>query len=80
MRQRDREAAEGHMAEVARLQTETAVRIETMRDMLAGRQAELGRAVNERLDLGDPSSQPVHDHDRASTRSRACRSSTSGWR
>ena len=29
---------------------ETAARIETMREMLAGRQAELHRAVNERLD------------------------------
>jgi DNA recombination protein RmuC len=38
------------MAELARLQAETAVRIEGMRDMLAGRQAELHRAVNERLD------------------------------
>jgi DNA recombination protein RmuC len=38
------------MAELARLQVETAVRIEAMRDMLAGRQAELHRAVNERLD------------------------------
>jgi DNA recombination protein RmuC len=49
-RKRDREMADGHMAEVARMQTETAVRIEAMRDMLASRQAELGRAVNERLD------------------------------
>jgi DNA recombination protein RmuC len=38
------------LAEFARLQTETAVRIEGMRDTLAGRQAELQRAVNERLD------------------------------
>ena len=61
MRQRDREAAERQMAEVARLQAETSLRIEMMRDMLAGRQAELShsvsagqaelaRAVNERLD------------------------------
>jgi len=61
MRQRDREAAERQMAEVARLQAETSMRIEMMRDMLAGRQtelslsvsagqAELARAVNERLD------------------------------
>ena len=60
-RQRDREAAERQMAEVARLQAETSIRIEAMRDMLAGRQAEmtrsvsegqaeLARAVNERLD------------------------------
>jgi DNA recombination protein RmuC len=49
-RRRDREAADRQMAEVARLQAETAVRIEGMRDLLAGRQAELHRAVNERLD------------------------------
>jgi DNA recombination protein RmuC len=50
LRQRDQEAAERQMAEVARLQAETSVRIEEMRNMLAGRQAELQRAVNERLD------------------------------
>src|SRR5262245_45012267 len=50
LRRRDQEAAQAQMAELARLQTETAVRIEGMRDMLAGRQAELQRAVNERLD------------------------------
>jgi len=61
IRQRDRETAERQMAEVARLQAETSLRIEMMRDMLAGRQtelsrsvsegqAELARAVNERLD------------------------------
>jgi DNA recombination protein RmuC len=50
MRRRDVEEAAQQMAELARLQAETSVRIETMRDMLAGRQAELHRAVNERLD------------------------------
>jgi DNA recombination protein RmuC len=50
LRQRDRDAAERQMLEFARLQTETSARIDAMRDMLAGRQAELGRAVNERLD------------------------------
>ncbi len=50
LRQRDHEAAERQMAEAARLQAETSIRIEAMRDMLAGRQAELARAVNERLD------------------------------
>jgi DNA recombination protein RmuC len=54
-RQRDRRAAdalaaEAQMAELARLQQETAVRIEAMRDLIAGRQSELNRAVNERLD------------------------------
>lgn len=48
LRRRDHTTTE--IAELARLQAETAVRIETMRDMLAGRQAELHRAVNERLD------------------------------
>jgi DNA recombination protein RmuC len=49
-RRRDEQATRMQVAEFARLQTETAVRIEGMRDMLAGRQAELQRAVNERLD------------------------------
>jgi DNA recombination protein RmuC len=38
------------LVELARVQAETAARIEAMRDMLAGRQADLGRMVNERLD------------------------------
>jgi DNA recombination protein RmuC len=38
------------LAELARVQAETTARIEAMRDMLAGRQADLGRMVNERLD------------------------------
>ena len=50
VRQRDAGAAHPEMAELVRLQADTAVRIEAMRDMLAGRQAELHRAVNERLD------------------------------
>jgi DNA recombination protein RmuC len=50
MRRADAEAAEKRMAELARLQVETSVRLSEMRDMLAGRQAELHRAVNERLD------------------------------
>src|SRR6202047_681460 len=50
LRNRHREAFEQGIAELARLQSETGVRIEAMRDMLAGRQAELHRAVNERLD------------------------------
>ena len=41
---REDETADRQMAELARLQAETAVRIEAMRDMLAGRQAELHRA------------------------------------
>jgi DNA recombination protein RmuC len=50
VRRRDRQAADRQMTELARLQADTSVRIEAMRDMLAGRQAELTRAVNERLD------------------------------
>src|SRR4249920_3603970 len=50
LRRHDAEAADRQMTELARLQAETTVRIEGMRDLLAGRQAELHRAVNERLD------------------------------
>ena len=50
VRRRDDETTDRQMAELARLQAETTVRIEGMRDLLAGRQAELHRAVNERLD------------------------------
>jgi DNA recombination protein RmuC len=50
LRRRDRELANTQLAEVARVQAETAARIEAMRDMLAGRQADLARTVNERLD------------------------------
>jgi DNA recombination protein RmuC len=50
LRRRAQQEAQGQMAELARLQAETALRIEGMRDMLAGRQSELQRAVNERLD------------------------------
>jgi len=50
LRWRQTQAADKQLLELARLQTETAVRIEAMRDMIAGRQAELHRAVNERLD------------------------------
>src|SRR2546429_2385359 len=50
LRRRDPQSADPQLLELARLQAETAVRIEAMRDMLAGRQAELHRAVNERLD------------------------------
>ncbi|HEY7663855.1 MAG TPA: DNA recombination protein RmuC [Xanthobacteraceae bacterium] len=42
--------ADPQLLELARLQAETAVRIDAMREMLSGRQAELQRAVNERLD------------------------------
>jgi DNA recombination protein RmuC len=50
LRRREPPVAEAQLVELARLQAETAVRIDAMREMLAGRQAELQRAVNERLD------------------------------
>jgi DNA recombination protein RmuC len=50
LRRRDRQAADHQMIELARLQTETSVRIDAMRDLVTGRQADLARAVNERLD------------------------------
>ena len=50
LRARKPPAADEQLVELARLQAETAVRIDAMREMLAGRQAELQRAVNERLD------------------------------
>ena len=50
VRRRDSEAAGREIAALALLHAETAGRIETMRETLAGRQAELSRTVNERLD------------------------------
>ncbi|HML06842.1 MAG TPA: DNA recombination protein RmuC, partial [Xanthobacteraceae bacterium] len=50
LRRQEGESATRQIAELARLQAETATRIETMRTMLAANQAELNRAVNERLD------------------------------
>jgi len=41
---------EERMAEVARIQAETAGRVHTLGEVLSGRQAELARAVSERLD------------------------------
>src|SRR4029453_16762144 len=50
LRRRDAQTTDKELLKLAGLQTETGVRIEGMRDLLAGRQAELHRAVNERLD------------------------------
>jgi DNA recombination protein RmuC len=47
---RSRDDSSGQVAEFARVQADTAARIEAMRDLLAGRQADLARMVNERLD------------------------------
>jgi DNA recombination protein RmuC len=41
---------EERMAEIARIQADTAGRVHTMGEVLSGRQAELARAVSERLD------------------------------
>src|SRR5258708_18194658 len=50
LRRRDPQAADPQLLELARLQAATAVRIQATRDMLAGRQPELHRAVNDPLD------------------------------
>jgi len=47
---RPRDRSPEQVAELVRVQADTAARIEAMRDMLAGRQADLARMVNERLD------------------------------
>ncbi|HEY4403220.1 MAG TPA: DNA recombination protein RmuC [Xanthobacteraceae bacterium] len=47
---RPRDRGPEQVAELVRVQADTAARIEAMRDMLAGRQADLARMVNERLD------------------------------
>jgi DNA recombination protein RmuC len=47
---RPREDGARELAELARLQVDASARLEAMRDLLAGRQAELARMVNERLD------------------------------
>src|SRR5215213_6322448 len=44
------EELEERMGEIARIQAETAGRVHTMGEVLSGRQAELARAVSERLD------------------------------
>jgi DNA recombination protein RmuC len=44
------EGPDPEIVALAKLHAETAVRLDAMRDMLAGRQAELHRTVNERLD------------------------------
>jgi DNA recombination protein RmuC len=47
---RSRDDGAEQVAEFVRVQADTTARIEAMRDMLAGRQADLARVVNERLD------------------------------
>jgi DNA recombination protein RmuC len=43
-------AIETRMAELAGAQTESSIRLQAFHEMLAGNQADLARAVNERLD------------------------------
>jgi len=50
LRRRERQEAGQQLSELSRLHAETSLRIEGLRDILVGRQAELHRAVNERLD------------------------------
>jgi DNA recombination protein RmuC len=52
LRSRDAERGEraAQLAEFARVQADTTARIEAMRDLLASRQGDLARVVNERLD------------------------------
>ncbi len=47
---RSGQGADQQLTELGRAQADTAARIEAMRDLLVGRQAELARVVNERLD------------------------------
>jgi DNA recombination protein RmuC len=50
MRAKEAGAGMAQLSELARLQADAATRMQVIGDMLAGRQAELHRAVNERLD------------------------------
>jgi DNA recombination protein RmuC len=49
-RDADRDERAAQLAEFARVQADTTARIEAMRDLLASRQGDLARVVNERLD------------------------------
>ena len=64
--------------ELARIQAETVGRLHTMGDMLSGRQAELARALNERLDaVTHRVGQSMRD-DRRATPWKTCAGCTSG--
>src|ERR1043166_8985953 len=52
------EELEERMLEIARIQAETAGRVLTMGEVLSGRQAELARAVSERLGAATPPPRP----------------------
>ena len=72
------EELEERMAEIARIQADTAGRVHTMGEVLSGRQAELARAVSERLDAVTHRIGQSMQATRRSTPWRTCRSSTSG--
>ena len=50
---------EDRLSDMLRAQSESTGRVDEMARSLAGRQAEMARSVNERLEFGDPSRRPV---------------------
>ena len=54
---------EERVSEMLRAQSEATGRVHEMGQALAGRQADMARAVNERLDFGHPSRGPVDGSD-----------------
>ena len=54
---------EERLSEMLRAQSEATGRVDAMGQALAGRQAEMARAVSERLDSRDPSRRPVDGAD-----------------
>ncbi len=56
---------EERLSEVLRAQSEASGRVDAMGQALAGRQAEMARAVTERLELGHPPRRPVDGADHA---------------
>ena len=54
---------EQRLSEMLRAQSEATGRVDAMGQALAGRQAEMARAVSERLDIGDPPGRPVDGAD-----------------
>ncbi len=56
---------EERLSDMMRAQSEATGRVDAMGQALAGRQAEMARAVSERLDFGHPSRRPVDGADHA---------------
>ncbi len=56
---------EERLGDVLRAQSEATGRVDAMGQALAGRQAEMARAVTERLELGDPPRRSIHGTDHA---------------